>query len=188
MFICVWRHAGKSQYSIIFYAITLEGRQSITNDFAKISFHRILFFLFFFVCCFSAALVELAKSIPAHSLILSSRLFFCPSLLLLPFTVSCRIVFAKPEDLETWPQNLSFRFLTWVMNSPYNSQIWDLALQNLYKWWTWVDLGLFYGKAAFGFLGFCMEKMKKCIFMLLCFLIENVFKCKPCEILEVNVF
>ena len=24
----------------------------------------------------------------------------------------CRIVFAKPEDLETWPNHLSFRFLT----------------------------------------------------------------------------
>ena len=63
---------------------------------------------------FSAALVELAKSIPVHSLILSSHLFFCLPLFLFPFTVPCRIVFAKPEDLETWPNHLSFRFLTRV--------------------------------------------------------------------------
>ena len=49
---------------------------------------------------FSAAVVEQAKSIPVHSLILSSHLFFCLPLFLFPFTVLCRIVFAKP-DLET---------------------------------------------------------------------------------------
>ena len=69
---------------------------------------------------FSAALVELAKSIPVHSLILSSHLFFCLSPFLFPFTVPCRIVFAKPEDLETWPNHLSFRFLTRVRSSSYS--------------------------------------------------------------------
>ena len=69
---------------------------------------------------FSAALVELAKSIPVHSLTLSSHLFFCLSLFPFPFTVPCRIVFAKPEDLETWPNHLSFRFLTRVRSSSYS--------------------------------------------------------------------
>ena len=32
----------------------------------------------------------------------------------------CRIVFAKPEDLETWPNHLSFRFLTRVRSSSYS--------------------------------------------------------------------
>ena len=90
-------------YSILFYPTTLEGRRGTTDEFATIPFHLVLF---------SAALVELAKSIPVHSLILSSHLFFCLPLFLFPFSVPCRIVFAKPEDLETWPNYLSFRFLT----------------------------------------------------------------------------
>ena len=98
-------------YSILFYSITLGGRRGTTDEFATILFHLDLF---------SAALAELAKSIPVHSLILSSHLFFCPPLFLFPFTVPCRIVFAKPEDLETWPNHLSFRFLTRVRSSSYS--------------------------------------------------------------------
>ena len=98
-------------YSILFYPITLGGRRGTTDEFATIPFHLDLF---------SAALVELAKSIPVHSLILSSHLFFCLPLFLFPFTVPCRIVFAKPEDLETWPNHLSFRFLTKVRSSSYS--------------------------------------------------------------------
>ena len=98
-------------YSILFYPITLEGRRGTTDEFATTPFHLDLF---------SAALVELAKSIPVHSLILSSHLFFCLPLFLFPFTVPCRIVFAKPEDLETWPNHLSFRFLTRVRSSSYS--------------------------------------------------------------------
>ena len=97
--------------SILFYPVTLEGRRGTTDEFATIPFHLDLF---------SAALVELAKSIPVHSLILSSHLFFCLPLFLFPFTVPCRIVFAKPEDLETWPNYLSFRFLTRVRSSSYS--------------------------------------------------------------------
>ena len=97
--------------SILFYPITLEGRRGTTDEFATIPFHLDLF---------SAALVELAKSILVHSLILSSHLFFCLPLFLFPFTVPCRIVFAKPEDLETWPNHLSFRFLTRARSSSYS--------------------------------------------------------------------
>ena len=100
-----------SNHSILFYPITLEGRRGTTDEFATIPFHLDLF---------SAALVELAKSIPVHSLTLSSHLFFCLPLFLFPFTVPCRIVFAKPEDLETWPNHLSFRFLTRVRSSSYS--------------------------------------------------------------------
>ena len=61
-------------------------------------------------------------SIPVHSLILSSSLFFCLPFLLFPFTMPCRIVFAKPEDLETWPNHLCFRVrrLTIVRSSLYS--------------------------------------------------------------------
>ena len=82
-----------------------------TDEFATIPFHLVLF---------SAVLVELAKSIPVHILILSSHLFFCLPLFLFPFTVPCRIVFARPEDLETWSNHLSFRFLTRVRSSSYS--------------------------------------------------------------------
>ena len=84
-------------YSILFYPITLEGRRGTT-----------------------AALVELAKSIPVHSLILSSHLFSCLPLFLCPFSVPCRIVVAKPKDLETWSNHLSFRFLTRVRSLSYS--------------------------------------------------------------------
>ena len=76
----------KKKDSILFYPIALGGRRGTTDEFATIPFHLDLF---------SAALVELAKSIPVHSLILSSHLFFCLPLFLFPFTVPFRIVFAK---------------------------------------------------------------------------------------------
>ena len=59
------RHISRS---ILFYPITCEGRRDTTDEFSTIPFHHFLF---------SAALVELAKSIPVHSLILCSHLFFC---------------------------------------------------------------------------------------------------------------
>ena len=93
----------KTIMSILFYPITLEGGRGTTDEFSTIPFHFILFL---------AAL---------HSLILSSHLlFFCLPLFLFPFTVPCIIVFAKPEDLETWPNHLSFRFLTRVRSSSYS--------------------------------------------------------------------
>ena len=98
-------------YSILFYPITLEGRRGTTGEFSIIPLHLVLF---------SAALVELAKSIPVHSLILSSHLFFWLPLFLFPFTLPCRIALANPEYLETWPNHLSFRFLTRVRISSYS--------------------------------------------------------------------
>ena len=73
------------------------GRSSGTTDeFATIPFHIVLF---------SAALVELTKSIPAHSLILSSRLFFCLHLLSLHQCVS-------GADFSLTEQSLSRLFMT----------------------------------------------------------------------------
>ena len=83
---------GFDQPKRLFYSITLEGRRGTTDEFVTIPIHPFLF---------SAAIVELAKSIPIHSLILSSHLFFCLPLFLFPLTVPCRIVFAKPEDQKT---------------------------------------------------------------------------------------
>ena len=99
--------------SILFYPISLAGHQGTTgicnNPFPSFPV--------------PAALVELAKSIPVHSLILSSNLLFCLPLFLFPFTVPCRIVFAKPEDLATWLNHLSFRFLTRVRSSSYSPMV-----------------------------------------------------------------
>ena len=66
--------------------------RSTTDDFATIPYHLVLI---------SAVLAELAKSIPVHCVILPSYHFFCISLLLFPFTVPCRIAFAKLDDFET---------------------------------------------------------------------------------------
>ena len=63
---------------ILFYPITLEVRRDTTDELATIPFHLVLF---------SAALVELTKSIPVRSLILSSHLFF--SLPLFFFIMVC---------------------------------------------------------------------------------------------------
>ena len=111
----------------LFYPITLEGRRGTTDEFATIPFHLVLF---------SAVLVELAKSIPVHFLILSSHRFFCLPLFRFPFTVPCRIVFARPEDLETWPNHLSFRFLTRVRSSSYSPMaVWIfLRTSSLVTW------------------------------------------------------
>ena len=57
-----------ASYSILFYPITLECRRGTTDEFAAIPFHLALF---------ADVLVELAKSIPVHSLTLSAHLFFC---------------------------------------------------------------------------------------------------------------
>ena len=57
--------------------------QPCTGDFATIPFHLFMF---------SAAIVELVKSIPFKSIILSSHLFWCLPPLLFPFTLSFRIL------------------------------------------------------------------------------------------------
>ena len=63
-------------FSILFYPITLEGRRGTTEEFATTLLHLFLF---------SASLVDLAKSIPVHFLILSSHHFFCLPLVLFSF-------------------------------------------------------------------------------------------------------
>ena len=127
-------------YSILFYSITLEGRSGTTDEFATIPFHLVLF---------SAVLVELAKSIPVHTLILSSHLFFCLPLFLFPFTVPCRIVFARPEGLETWPNHLSFRFLTRVRSSSYSPMaVWIFLRTSSLVTWSLYECSIAYGNIS----------------------------------------
>ena len=49
----------------------------------------------------------------------------------------------KSYDLDTWYVALSTR-----------------VLPNLFKWWPWVNLDLFYGKVKFGPYAFVLEKGK----------------------------
>ena len=103
--ICCWILCRKVISS---QSLNLGGRRGTTEDVATIPFYPSLS---------SAALRESPNPIPAHSLMLSSHLFLCLPLLLAPFTVPCRIVFAMPEDLEMWPYHLCFRFFTMVRRS-----------------------------------------------------------------------
>ena len=99
-------------YLISSQSLKLGGRRGTTDDVATILFHPSMSF---------AALRESPNPILVYSLMLSCRLFFCLPLLLAPFTVPWRIVFAMPEDLEMWPYHLSFRFFTMVHNQNQNS-------------------------------------------------------------------
>ena len=69
-----------------------EGRWGITDDFATSFLHFPLF---------STSLWDLPNSRPVHSQMLSSHLFFCRPCLLPPFTVPCKMVLARPDELET---------------------------------------------------------------------------------------
>ena len=97
-----------------------DGPRGTSDEFAIIPFYLVLF---------SAALVELTKSIPVHSLILSSHLLICLPLQF-PFIVPCRIVLAKP-DLKMWPNHLCFSFLTRVRSFSYSPMAAWIFLQNL---------------------------------------------------------
>ena len=101
-------HCQISSHLISSQSLNLGGRRGTTDDVATIHFHPSLS---------SAGLWESPKPIPVHFLMLSSHLLFCLPLLLAPFTIPCRIVFAMPEDLEIWPYHLSFRFFTMVRRS-----------------------------------------------------------------------
>ena len=98
----------KHNHLISSQSLNLGGHWGTTHDVATIPFYPSLS---------SAALRESPNSIPVHSLMLSSHHFFCLPLLLAPFTVPCRIVFAMPEDLGMWPYHLSFCFFTMVSRS-----------------------------------------------------------------------
>ena len=73
-------------------SLNREGRWGITDDF---TYSIIQFSLF------STALWELPNSRPVHFLMLSSHLVLCLSCLLLPCTVPCKMVLARPDERET---------------------------------------------------------------------------------------
>ena len=102
--------------------LNLGGRRGTTDDIATVPFP---------VFRYPQGLSEL------HSLMLSSHLFFCLPLLLAPFTVPCRTVFAMPEDLEMWPYHLSFRFFTMVRRSSCTPvAFWSLLRTSSFVTWS----------------------------------------------------
>ena len=83
------------------HSLNHEGRWGTTDDFATSFLHFSLF---------STALWDLPNSRPVHSLMLSSHLFLCLPCLLPPFTVPCKMVWARPDERETWPYHCSLHF------------------------------------------------------------------------------
>ena len=71
-------------------SLNREGRLGTTDNFATSFLHFPLF---------STALWDLPNSRPVHSLMLSAHL--CLPCLLPPFTVPCKMVLARPDELET---------------------------------------------------------------------------------------
>ena len=98
----------------LFYSIKkLEDRSCAIDNFVTIPFRLVHF---------SVVLVQLGKSIPVPSLLLSSHLFFCirVPIILFSFHCACRIVFVRQEDIETWPNHLSLRFQIRVRSLSYS--------------------------------------------------------------------
>ena len=77
-----------------YLSLNREGRWGTTDDFATSFLHFPMF---------SIVLWDLANSRPVHSLMLSSHLLLCLPCLLLPFTVPCKMVLARPDERETCP-------------------------------------------------------------------------------------
>ena len=57
---------------------------------------------------FTTALRDFADSKPVHSLMLSSKLFFCLHYLLPSFTVPCKMVLTRPDEQQTMSIPLQF--------------------------------------------------------------------------------
>ena len=84
--------------------------------------------------------LHLVNSGPVHSLMLSSHLFLCLPCLLLPFTVPCKMVLARPDEREIWPYHCSLHLFTvvrwsscgpiacWATSAPAHCQTLDQLL------------------------------------------------------------
>ena len=88
--------------------------RGITDDFTTIPFH-----LLRVETCFQLPLLCWQKFIPDRFNIVFPPLLQSTYASFFPFTMACRIVFAKPEDLEIWRNHPSFRFSTMIRNSSY---------------------------------------------------------------------
>ena len=107
-----WGKQGHNReiFTSLHFPINRKDRWGTIDDFLTSSLH---------VSLFSTTLWESANSILVHSLMMFSYFFFCLPLRLPPLTVPCKIVFTRPDDLDTWPYHFSLRFLTVIRRSSY---------------------------------------------------------------------
>ena len=90
---------------------------------------------------FSIALWDLPNSRPVHSLLLSSNLFLCLPCLLPPFTVSCKMVLARPDEQETCPYHCRLRLFTMVRRSSCGPiACWILARTSSLVTWSLYEM------------------------------------------------
>ena len=94
------------------------GRWGTTDDFTTSDLQFSLF---------PTALRDLANSRPVHSLMLSSRLFFCLPCLLPLFAVPCKMVLARPDERETCSYHCSLRLFMIFRSSCGPTACWILA-------------------------------------------------------------
>ena len=98
------------------YPTTLQGRWDTTDDFTTISFFSSP------GCAGKVHPCPLFDNVFPHA-----HLFFCICHLFFTLESSSietyRLIFAKPKDLEVWPNHLSFSFLTMVRSSSYSQMV-----------------------------------------------------------------
>ena len=109
-----------------------EGRWGSTDDFTT-SFTRF--------SLSSTALWDLAISRPACSLMLFSNLSLCLVCLLPPFTVPCKMILARPDELQTCPYHCSLRLFTMVKRSSCDpTACWILARTSSLVTWSLYEI------------------------------------------------
>ena len=145
----VWNNAHSSPH----LSLNSRGRWVTTDDFTTSFLHSSLL---------STALWDFANSRPVYSLILSFHLFFCLPCLLPPFTVSCKMVFARPYDRETWPYHCSLRLYMMVRRSSCGpNACWILARTSSLVTWSLYEMRSIVsgGSTSFPWLVFFFEAL-----------------------------
>ena len=120
-----------------------KGHWGTTDDFSTYFLHFSLF---------STALWDLANSRSVHSLMLSSRLFFCLPCLLPSFTVPCKMVLVRPDEWKTcpYPHNFSLCLFTMVRRSLCGLiACWILAQTSSLVMWSLYEMPSMLGSTSF---------------------------------------
>ena len=105
--VLIWFQSKALSFLHFHLSFSCGGVWGTTDDFATSFLHFSLF---------STALWDLANSGPVHFL-MSSHLFFCLPRLLPPFTVPCKMVLARPDEMETCLYHFSLHLSTMVRRS-----------------------------------------------------------------------
>ena len=115
-----------------YLSLNHEGHQGTADNFTTSFLHFSLF---------TTALWDLAHSRPVHSLILSSYVFLCLPCLLPPFTVPCKMVLVRPDELETRSYHCSLHLFTLVRKSSCGPiACWVLARTSSLVTWSLYEM------------------------------------------------